>query len=341
VPVTVFPTSVAEPPEHFALDHSGAEINEYVGITAVDVHAGQTGLVIIHTSAGVRRYDVAPVGPEPPAPDPVVLAAYVVNCKHFTEYFGPGVRIKWLVDPPPYELGLPALRQWLVAFAHVPAGTTASLQPMAGETEVGTPVRARAAEDGALVLEAVTDAATDVRLDFDAPGERPQARLSQRWLLPTRVVDIGAPVADVRRAGSTVGALAADRLVTIDLATGATTPVATEARGLARDGDRLVVWGAQGASVVDGAALRRITHRPVSAVARDHGGRLALRAGDETFVVEGHALAVVEDAPRAAPGRERPGPLSLSLPDGRVVAAWDDKVVVAVPGAVESHTNEE
>lgn len=342
VPVTVFPTSIAEPPEHFALDYSNAaEINQYVGITALDVHAGQTGTVIVHTSAGVRRYDIAPVGPEPPAPSDVVIAAYVVNCKHFTEYFGPGVRIKWLVDPPPYELGLPAIRQWLVSFAHVPAGATAALQPMAGDTEVGAPLRAQAANDGALVLEIVTDGATDVRLDFDVPGERPQARLSQRWLLPTQVVDIGAPVADLRRAGATIGALAADRLVTIDLARGETTPVPAGARGLARDGDRLVVWGDQGALAVGGAATRRLTHRPVSAVARDRLGRLALRAGDETFVVDGDAVSVVEDAPPAMPGAPRGTPLSVSLPDGRVVAAWNDKIVVAIPGAVESHTNEE
>jgi hypothetical protein len=171
--------------------------------------AGQHILFFLHTSAGLRRYEIGPVPGSPAEPSDMELAVHKVNCKQMMKLWTPVEQIQWLIDPPPFDYGYPPLRQWLLAFQHL--GPRAIVRVFAAARD-GSDRRLLAERDfremptGA--IEVVTAADVELTVEHHIEGKtegeerEPHVRVMQRWIVPTKMIPIDRD-ADVRALGAT------------------------------------------------------------------------------------------------------------------------------------------
>lgn len=275
VSVTVFDTSSIEPPDLYALAPlANSVLSPYVGINVLrDPIAGDTGRLYLHTSAGIRRFEIESAPPKPAPPPEGMLRAMEVSCRKFQREWPPGMELKWLVDPP-WEGRL--LRQWMLVFRELPAGGRVTVSGDRGGDDAGVLAEIVADRSGAATIELITDADIELRVDHTLT-EVPAVRLAQRWLAPIQSVDLPP---------------GATRLV-------------QQAGGIAVVGEENAVL-----SVHEVAA--RIGHYAVPAERL-----LTQTAGTRSQAV----------------GDEAGSNFSISLPDGRVAAMWDGRLLIAVPSS--------
>ncbi|MER0241436.1 hypothetical protein AAHZ94_05240 [Streptomyces sp. HSW2009] len=87
VPVTVFPTSMVTPAPGWHIDHDDPVSDQVVTVTGDEwLAGGGEGFLILHTSAGIRRYRMD-VPAAPPSPSPVIIAQHAAKCLKWTEVF--------------------------------------------------------------------------------------------------------------------------------------------------------------------------------------------------------------------------------------------------------------
>jgi hypothetical protein len=298
VPVTVFPTSRVTPTDRWSLDFiSPAPIDQYVEIVgSAAVQPGDQARVYLHTSAGIRRYDTAEIAEiQPPTPIEDLVAR--ARCLKFERYFTPREEIRWLIDPPGLDYGHPPLRQWQFTFANLPAGVRLSflrIPPNGHAEELLSVVTSRGGE---AAFEFIGDADSEMQLRHD--HERlERGRVRQRWLLPTRVLAAGRRPTGLIRAGSKLGVVSSEALLTFDLHTG--------------------------------RVERKIGRFDLSK--QPEGGVLASET--KSFLLGGSEFAHVVPRPQtpSRPGGDRvAAPFSITLPGNLVAALHDERLIIAVP----------
>lgn len=324
VRIKVFKTSRVVPPAGWTLDLPELEVTEqWVSVTGSAEVTGVPAVALLHTSAGLRRYDLGAPGPPPPPPDDLPIR--LVGCRSWgRDIWSPRVEIGWLVDPPPFDWTSPLLKQWLLTMSHVPAGATVALHTLGAPSPLVSVV---AAADGPGSIEAVTDEGARLELVTDIAEPPEGVRLVQRWLLPISETRFEAPVQSLVRAGELVAALTDDGVATI-VRSDAALSVVHEVRGVsgvARDAGSLVLWGASGAQRTEGGSLRTILDDAVLDAGRAPDGRIRLRGRDGVHTHDGRRSDV--DRLGAHTNQRR----SVPLPGGLVAAAVSDRVVLAIP----------
>ena len=237
LPVKIFATSTALPANLWSLEVVTGGFDESVKIvchaSAADhpavspllapppaLHPTPSGFAFIHTSAGLKRFDLGPIPASKTPPDEVQLIPMRVNCRNFgREWLDPRVVAKWLVDPPEIGFGHIALRQWQLTLSDVPQGATILVHAMR-DGQVTPLASVTASRTGQLAIEVVTDGDTDLAIDHTLRHAPAGARLSQRWLLPTSVTKFDGTATGVVRIGDEVHVVGADRLLSVSTLTG-------------------------------------------------------------------------------------------------------------------------
>ncbi|MFC4456567.1 hypothetical protein [Deinococcus sonorensis] len=334
VPVKIFDTSQIEPASHWRYEVlTTVEAIQYVGVVSIDVSQGDECRLFLHTSAGICCFDIPPLQAPPPVPNELDLGIMaVVNCRLYQEIFTPRVKLGWLIDPPPFHYGYPPLRQWLLTIEHLPDGASAVLHEheradnaRPRQRQVSRVVAERA---GALWIERVTNDKTELDLELKMPSGEGGIRLAQRWLLPLRIIDLGAPATALTRVNQSVFTLTREQLVEVNLSSNDTSFSPTRQRGLAVDLGRLVLWGDEGVYELDGLRARQLISKPVLAVYRDQEGRLIYIGRSKAFYIDGRTAPLREQ-------KETPSaiheflPASLTLDGGQIVAPWGQQLIFA------------
>jgi len=316
MPVKVFPTSTALPANYWTVLIPDNEIViQTVQIAgADDVPSGSVipgshppaGSAYIHTSAGIKRFDIDAVPAKQP-PSGLATTIGRLNCLRFAvaQQFLEEDMAKWLVDPPAYDYGSPAVRQWQLSFGAMLESSQIGVQPVAAGTAAGEEIHLRpGATDEGGNLELVTDGATELRVTFQ--GASPKGmRMYQRWLLPTQIIELGrSSVQQLARAGTTLAVRQANGLVSVDLTTGQVSAHKVTLRSLQAEGGVLVGEDGRHRYEFDGGRLRSST---------------AAKPARKKKTRESKPLNLL------CP------PASVNLPDGRVAAIWGQKLVLAEP----------
>jgi hypothetical protein len=210
--VTVFPTTKVEPAGQWRVEIPQRAIDPTVRVLpAGPIAPGDTGRLYLHTSAGILRLDLDPV-PQIPERDPIVQYIQSVNCRMFGTEVNPTKRIRWLVDPPPGDFAHPPLRQWLVSIPRLAEGARLAVSWVRDGEETGRVLKHTADRAGAVLLELVTDAQTELALEHSLDVLPPGSRLTQRWLIPLHIVELPAPAQALARDGEYVLALGSGRV---------------------------------------------------------------------------------------------------------------------------------
>lgn len=189
VPVAVFPTSAVEPPGVWQIVSAyPPRVEQYARIDMLTEPAtGQVGLAFLHTSAGIRRFDIGPVVAKSNGPADAILAIMDFNCRPLMVKWPPWMELLWLVDPPPFVTAHPPLRQWMLALDGLPADSRIEVHGFRGEEDIGVLAEAFAEVSGSAVLEVVTEADVGLRVDHNLADVPRGVRLAQRWLMPLRI----------------------------------------------------------------------------------------------------------------------------------------------------------
>ncbi|AWS40489.1 hypothetical protein DKM19_03200 [Streptosporangium sp. 'caverna'] len=218
-PVNVFLTSTAEPKGRCEIYlPPRAQPNQSVSIVCDGMNAGESGFVVLHSSAGLRTYVVGPL-PEVPT-SPIVGMQKLIDtfCDSFQE-LRPVLdihEIKWVEPPPGYDYGHSPLRQWQIVLEDVPA--LAEIRVLALRDGIQQPLElgdeiVRNGDRAWITI--VTDDRTDISVQVPGAGERPHLKSMQRWLLPLKAIDLHERPASLQRVGEMIQVVAGDRLVGI------------------------------------------------------------------------------------------------------------------------------
>jgi len=325
LPVVVFPTSVALPPSAWQVDVPGPATHQTVTVRTRGgaPTPGQGGAAIIHTSAGIRYYDITPI-PAHLAPSSAnemrVLNAYCDTFRVPSRVIAPQ-ELTWVDEPPPYHYGHPAVRQWQLALASLPRAATLAVHAVDERGKIERDlVVVRASRTGSITFEVVTDAATHLQLELTGTDEPVTARLIQRWLLPLQVLALPAPARALARSGDTVGVLAGEVAIHLSAATGARRDaIAPPTATLHAD--------AHGVHVREGHPKSSLVSNGLDDFAPPTSARISADQDRR----DDAATAASKDAHPGA--RDRLPPMSLTLPDRRVVAVHGNQLLFAAPAA--------
>jgi hypothetical protein len=341
VPVTVWPaTTTVTPSGQWAMEIStGPQVTAYVGITSPgDPSPGQSGRAYVHTSAGVRVFDIAAVTNRPELPAPGLLKAYELSCRKFLREWGAWMKLLWLVDPPPFDYGYPPVRQWLLAIGEVPEGTSLSVHTQRGDEQTSRAIDVTSSRRGSIELELVTDDETDLLVESEIDEAPTGTYFAQRWLLPVQSVELPGPPTALARTGGQIVCLAGGRLVTWDPPMTEVIEVPLdEIVGLIQDGRRILVWGAGGLHLVANGVMRQLSDQPIQSAARDESG-VWLTMGDRIVSLREDRVVDLPDAVHdLRPEMVSAPPLSLRFRDGKVAAAYANQLILAVAGHTNGH----
>jgi hypothetical protein len=189
LPVTVFGTSTVEPGGTWQLVSAyPPRIEQYCRVdTLADPAEGLAGLAFLHTSAGIRRFDIGPVAARPAGPDEGLLAVMDFNCRPLMVQWPPWMELFWLVDPPPFVTAHPALRQWMIALEGLPPEARIAIHGFRDEVDIGILAEALAEAGGSAILEVITGDDVTLRVDHNLLEIPSAVRFAQRWLMPLRI----------------------------------------------------------------------------------------------------------------------------------------------------------
>jgi hypothetical protein len=189
VPVTVFSTSSVAPAGSFEVVSAyPPRVEQYARIdTLVDPAPGLAPMAFLHTSAGIRRFDIGPVPAQSPGPDGALLAVMDFNCHPLMVLWPAWMQLFWLVDPPPFVTAHPALRQWMLAVEGLPPKARIAIHGFREETDLGILAEAHAEAGGSVVLEVITEDDVVLRVDHNLVEVPSAVRFAQRWLMPIRL----------------------------------------------------------------------------------------------------------------------------------------------------------
>jgi hypothetical protein len=237
LPVKVFPTSSATPGNVWSLEVVRGGFDESVTIvchasaadhpatssflTPVALHPRPSGFAFIHTTAGLQRFDLGAIPPSRTQPNEIQLIPMRVNCRNFgREWLDPRVVAKWLVDPPEFNFGRPALRQWQLTISEVPRGANIVVHGYRDGKVTQPLARVTTRRTGQVAIEIVTDPETELAIDHTLREAPAGARLTQRWLVPTAVAEFHGTATGLVQSGDEVHVVGADRLVSLSTLTG-------------------------------------------------------------------------------------------------------------------------
>jgi hypothetical protein len=298
VPVTIFNSSTATPPHLWSVDKPKPNEEQLATISESElVKPGDTGRVYLHTSAGIRRFDITPLPAlAPPTQEETIEA--LAQCLKKSKMFTPREKVQWLVDPPPYDFGFRPLRQWLFTFAEVRAGTRIVVHHVLNSVRSDRTMRFVAENTGGVSLELITDAATELVLEHDQEIIS-DGRVMQRWLIPTAVMDTGESGLSLVRSGPLIAVAQQGGIFMYNLSTGVS---------------RHEVGQLQSAKLASGALeVIEQTRRVLDDRVTDRG------------VSPPKPKRIVSEEPSAA------APFSLTLPGGKVAALLGSKLVIGIP----------
>lgn len=169
---------------------------------------GEETYFFLHTSAGIRRFTIGPVGSAGghDAPPAIILGAHEVNCKMTTRVWTRLQEIQWLIDPPHYDYGIRPLRQWMLTVRRLGPEASITVLTRGGPEGTGARHHFSGAETG--VIEVVTSDDESLVLDHNLGDTDAEVRIVQRWLLPTHSARLPGPVQNLslsrRRDGEVV-----------------------------------------------------------------------------------------------------------------------------------------
>ncbi len=175
---------------------------------------GEEILFFLHTSAGIKRFDIGPIPAIPEregAPSSIILGVHRANCKLSTRNWTRLQEIQWLIDPPPYEYGIQPLRQWMLTFRQLPRGTSITVLTRGGQEEGTNRHEFNGAETG--LIEVVTAADSEIALDHNLEDSDTEARVFQRWLLPAQSAQLPGAVESLSLAGTRNGSVIPTALI--------------------------------------------------------------------------------------------------------------------------------
>jgi len=151
----------------------------------------------LHTSAGIRRYDIGPAGVRPAIPSDLEMAFHEVNCHVRTRNWTKREQLGWLVDGPPAHYGVDPLRQWMVTMRQLPQVASVRIDAVGGHRHLRPFMRTfEGAESG--VIEIVTDGQSELVIEHDMEESDAEVRITQRWLIPTLKMRLPGPASRIR-----------------------------------------------------------------------------------------------------------------------------------------------
>jgi hypothetical protein len=302
--VTVFPTSHAIPRTQWRLDPSGPSVYSLTKVVALaPVPPGQMGRIFLHTSAGVRRYDLAPA-PVPKKPSLRETAEGRINC--LKPFITPMTELNWLPDPPPYDLGMPPVMHWLVVISEISQGATLNFHTMRGGREIDEPIQITAPGTGPAAFEFITDRATALEVRHNSELPSANCRVQQRWLMPLQSIELPGPVTALARRGQTL---------TVHMA------------------DELMLLHTRSAEVMRvSAAAARAEHNAYQRATPPTAVMMTRRTG--SFSVKTVLGTRLDACPATSGTYEGKAPFSIPLVDGMIAAVWRDRLIVARPWGV-------
>lgn len=332
IPVRIFPTSVVEPNNQWRLDVlTTTEPFQYVQMTALAPSEGNSGRLYLHTTAGIRRFDVPPLPAPPPVPDPLTIALAAFNCRLWPEFITEQVMLQWLIDPPELIRENPELRpirQWLLSAELLTAGSTIGVRALRGNQLTTAPLSLTAHADGEFAFETLTDSETELELSLDLAEGRTGVRLIQRWLVPTLAFDLGSPAIALAQNENAVVALTGTKLFMVDRLSNQISSIASRQRGLVKVGNRLIIWGESGIEELYGTQLHTLSEAAVAGVLDCQRSAPRFACGSKVYDINGQACGCRNAEMRI---RDVTPPFSISLSKGQVVAAYKNKLVFAIP----------
>ena len=330
VPVSIFPTSVVEPTDKWRLDVlTTTEPIQYVTVASLAPSAGDTGSLYLHTSAGIRRFDIPPLSASPPVPDALAISLEVFNCRLWPEFISERVKMGWLVDPPVagnVERGDP-LRQWLLTFEQLSAGSGITVHETGDGQTVENILRDFTAEaDGEVSMEIITGAQIQLGLNLRLVRGRTGVRLVQRWLLPLASFDLARPAIALTRHGRDLFALTGDRLFKIDVAGNKWSAISSQQRGLLSANGMLYLFGDGDIEVLKGTGLQKLSAQPFhGSVLREN---LPMLAAVDSLHVERIAKAGRDQNQRLLALQT---PLSVRMSRHQFAVAYENQIIVVTP----------
>lgn len=189
VPVTVFPTSLAEPAGKVAVDLPNSAVDTVVDIDGGGLSPGDTGFAVVHTSAGLCAYHLGPV-PSIRRIDDDHRRFIDRYCDTF-HVLRPVIEvqeIRWVEPPPDYDAEGPPLRQWQLVFQGLPSTADLELIAVAPERRIVATARNLKHFGDRAAIEVTTDARSDLVLHIARPPADASFAVATRWLIPIQRV---------------------------------------------------------------------------------------------------------------------------------------------------------
>jgi hypothetical protein len=341
VPVSIFPTSKIEPAAYFAIDPSPIPlVDQWLSIeTLVNPPAGTTGRLYLHTSAGIRRFDLGPVPAVPDQPSELELAIYKVGCFRWMVEWPAWMELKWLVDPPPDGLVGPAYRQWLIRMSHVRRGETFGLHLRRGDERLGAIQTHTTPQTGPLAFEVITGADEELAIEHDWTEPPVEIAMAERWLVPMTIVDAPIGAGKLVRGGSLLATAGNEHVLVYDLATGRQASIATgpdtQVTGIE---DGILAWGSAGVLRAGVNGVEELWTRAVERADLDEAGAMVFWNGEDRLVIGRRELGVAVPRLQGSEAIDRPESTSLTLSGGRVAALVGGRLVIARPTPTRAQT---
>ncbi|HKQ99407.1 MAG TPA: hypothetical protein VJT09_01970 [Pyrinomonadaceae bacterium] len=227
VPVVVYLTSIAEPVGKCWIDAWDAQPKLPVHIRASGMRPGEAGFVVLHTSAGLRAYALAPL----PA-----VTSLLPGMQSLIDAFCDSLSVpsreiniydlRWVEPPPDYNWGFDPIRQWQVVVQGLPEDIALEVRAISDDGPLLATRDDFSLSEGSAAIELVTDAETDLVLHMPDAGAEANVSLTTRWLLPQHREAFDAPLRAFSRAGSMLmlHTDAGERIFDLDLWTSSTAP---------------------------------------------------------------------------------------------------------------------
>jgi hypothetical protein len=295
LPVKMFATSTVLPADLWSLEAVRGNFDETVRIVSHAAAADHqptppfldppvlnpkpSGLAFIHTTAGLKRFDLGPIPRSKTPPDEIHLIPMRVNCRNFgEEWFDPRLVVSWLVDPPELDFGHAALRQWQLTISEVPRATSIVVHGLRNGEVTEQLASVTMSKSGQVALEFVTDAETELAIDHTLREAPPGARMTQRWLIPTAIAEFDGTATGLVQHGDAVHVTGVDRLASLSMLTGQAVPAVdaqsppfsltlADGKVAAIHGNRLVIAVPHGGSAARSVTVPSVVRRVASSVA--------------------------------------------------------------------------